>query len=283
MTGRAGPFRVLEHPGPGLPDPPSFLLIHGYGASSFTWREWLPELTRRGRVVQVDFVGYEEAVPHDQHHGPFEQAEHLLRLVLERDLRSLTLVGHSLGGGIALRLAQRILDEGNRLDRLVVLAGAADRPRLPPFVSLARHPRAARAAMRVIDARLLVGQVMRTIVYDPACITDERMDGYARPLRDPDTLEAVLAAARVIVPRDLDRVIARYRSIGVPALLLWGRQDRVVPLWVGRRLATDLPDAELVVIERCGHLPMEEHPAATLAEVLRFLDRAEVTPSSRST
>jgi len=58
----------------------------------------------------------------------------------------------------------------------------------------------------------------------------------------------------------------------VPALVLWGRQDPVVPLANGRRLAAALPCADLVVLDRCGHLPPEERPAASLRAVTSFLD-----------
>ena len=61
--------------------------------------------------------------------------------------------------------------------------------------------------------------------------------------------------------------------LDVPTLLLWGRHDRVVPLWVGERLAEQLPQAELEVFERCGHVPPEELPEETLGAVTAFLDR----------
>ena len=59
------------------------------------------------------------------------------------------------------------------------------------------------------------------------------------------------------MPPNLAALSGRFREISLPTLLLWGRHDRIIPLWVGQRLARDLPHARLVVLERCGHVPPE--------------------------
>jgi pimeloyl-ACP methyl ester carboxylesterase len=274
------PFRVREAEGSPKAGP-AFLLIHGYGASSFTWRGLEPLLARHGRVLLADFVGFAEPHTPDNAYALPALAGHLLDVVLERDLDNLTVIGHSLGGGIALALALRLLREGSRLARLVIVSGAAYQQPLPPFVFIAHRGSMADLAFRIVDPALLAGQVLRTIVYDPACLTQERIDGYARPLADPSVRRALLATARVIVPAELDDLTAEYDTVCVPALLVWGRHDRVVPLWVGRRLADDLPQAELVVLERCGHLPMEERPRELEAAVVDFLERTSARLSRK--
>ena len=87
-----------------------------------------------------------------------------------------------------------------------------------------------------------------------------------------DAEQALLSSALQIVPPDLDALIARYPEIRTPTLLLWGRHDRAVPLWVGRRLAAELPVARLHVLERCGHLPAEELPEESWGAVKAFLN-----------
>jgi len=274
VSATRSPFDLREHP-PTLPSGRTFLLVHGYGASSFSWRSLVPALTARGTVLTVDLVGYgDEAYP-DERCAPSVLAERLDEALRERSTGELTLVGHSLGGGIALRLAQRLQDEGRPASRMIIVGGAAYHQELPPFVFLANQGRPAEAAFRLVSPELLASQVLRTIVYDAGCITREMVEGYARPLADPSVQRALLAAARVIVPPDLDRMVARYPQLDAPTLLVWGRQDRVVPLWVGRRLAADLPHARLVVIERCGHAPMEEHPHRFRVEIEAFLDETD--------
>ncbi|MHB1194142.1 MAG: alpha/beta fold hydrolase [Longimicrobiales bacterium] len=259
-------------PGPGTD---TFLLLHGYGASSFSWRTWTPFLAERGHVLTVDLKGFGRAPkPADGRYAPSDQAELVLRLVRERDLARITLVGHSLGGGVALYVALGLRDAGehHRLQRLVIVAGAAYRQPLPPFVALARHPHLSGLALRALGSELVIAQALRAMVFDTGGITRDQVRGYAAPMRDPGSLGALCASALQILPPDLDRITSRYGEIDVPALLLWGRQDRAVPLWVGRRLAGALPSGTLRVLERCGHMLAEERPEESLEVLRSFLD-----------
>lgn len=259
------------HPGPGVD---TFLLIHGYGACTFSWRYWAPRLAERGHVVMVDMKGSGRAPkPDDGRYGPQDQTELMLRLIEERDLRELTLVGHSLGGGVSLLTALGLRErDDDRLKRLVLVAGAAYDQRLPPFVRLAEHPRASSLAFRVLGPRRVVRGVLLTVVHDRSTVTEEQVRGYSRPLEEPEALRALITSARQIKPEHLESLIARYPQLDVPALLIWGRHDRVVPLWVGQRLERDLPRARLHVFEACGHLPAEELPDASWTVLEDFLD-----------
>lgn len=253
----------------------TFLLIHGYGASTFSWRYWAPRLARRGHVVMVDLKGSGRAPkPDDGRYAPQHQAELVLRLIAERDLRALTLVGHSLGGGVALLTALGLRDEGqaDRLKRLVVVAGAAYDQRLPPFVKLADHPRASSFLLRLLGPGRVVRGVLYSIVHDRSTVTEEQVRGYAEPLGAPEAVRALIDTARQIRPESLESLTACYPQLDVPALLVWGRRDRVVPLWVGQRLAQDLPRARLHVLDACGHLPAEELPDESWAVLEDFLE-----------
>lgn len=257
-------------PGPGVE---TFLLLHGYGGSMFTWRHWAPRLARRGHVVRIDLKGHGRAPkPPDGRYAPADHAELVHALIERHDLGTLTLIGHSLGGGVALLVALRLIErERSRLRRIVLVASAAYEQRLPPVVWFARYPRLMSMLLRAIGPELVVGAVLRSIVYDPSRVEEEQVRAYAEPLASPAAVRALCDAALRIVPRGLDRLTARYRELDVPALLLWGRHDRVVPLEVGERLARELPNARLHVLERCGHLPPEELPDESYAVLERFL------------
>ncbi|HSG09389.1 MAG TPA: alpha/beta hydrolase [Longimicrobiales bacterium] len=252
----------------------TFVLLHGYGGSSFSWRTWAPALARVGHVVLVDMKGFGSAPkPDDGRYSPRDHAELIHRLIVERDLRRVTLVGHSLGGGVALLTALGLLDDGSgRLNRMVIVAGAAYRQRLPPFVTLARYRRLGTALMRCLGARRMVRFVLRTIVYRPKAVTRDQVEGYAKPLSTREARAALIATALQIRPFDLEATTRRYPEIDVPALLLWGRHDRVVPLSVGESLVRALPQGQLVVLEECGHLPAEELPDESLQVLGAFLE-----------
>ena len=263
--------RLGLEPAPGVD---TVLMVHGYGASAFSWRYWAPRLAKRAHVVLVDLKGSGSAPkPDDGRYRPEDQAEALHRLILQRDLRRLTIVGHSLGGGIALLLALRFQDEGEgRLARLVLVASAAYEQRLPPFVALARHRWIGVALFRLLGSRSVIRKVLRSIVYDPAAVTDDQVDGYAVPLNDAAALRALIDSALNLVPDQIDALNARFPDLDVPVLILWGRHDRVVPLWVGEQLLGALPNATLHVFEKCGHMPAEEVHDESFARLTYFLD-----------
>ncbi len=267
---------------PAGPDVQHVVLLHGYGAWSYTWRHWAPHLEARARVVYVDMKGFGRAPkPDDGRCSPHDLAHDVTELVTRLASDRVVLVGHSLGGAVALLTALRLTDEGRRdiLEGLVLVASAAYPQRLPPFVAFARLRRLATEAIRWLGPERIVRQVLRTIVFDPASVTEEQVQAYAAPLHDPDARRALVDVALRIVPDDIHQVVARLPTIDVPTLALWGRHDRVVPLWVGRRLQQDLPDCELHVLERCGHDPPEELPEKSCAAVLDYLDSR--TPSLR--
>ena len=254
---------------------PPLVLLHGFAASAFTWRLWAPELARRHTLHLVDLKGFGSSPsPPDRAYGARDQAELVARLVVERGMEGVTLVGHSMGGGISLLTTLLLRDrgEGHRIRRLVSVAGTAYEQPMPPFVGLARRRTLARLLLWALPTRWLVRTVIRSVVHDPDAVTEEQVRGYAEPLRDPGTRHALLETATAILPPDLDRWTARYPELDLPTLLLWGDGDRVVPRSVADRLADDLPDARLVVLPACGHIPPEERPRESRAALEAFLD-----------
>jgi len=270
-----GPLHVevtgLERGG----EPETFVLLHGFGATSYTWRHWLPALQRRGRVAAVDLKGFGASdKPDDGRYAPSDQVALVRRWIAEAGPGPITLIGHSYGGGLALFTALEMSQQGDaRLRRLVIVAGAAYRQRMPPFVTLSRRRMLASACVRLLGPERVIRVAMRAIVYDRRSIGEDQVRVYSATLKTREGLRAAMDVAQSIVPEDLDARVSSYPVVGVPTLLLWGDSDRVVPLWVGRRLAEDLPHAHLEVIERCGHVPHEERADASVMVLEDFLDR----------
>lgn len=253
---------------------PTLLLIHGYGANSATWDPWTPELERHHRVVNIDLTGFGRAPRlRDADYRPAAQARRIVGLVRRLDLDAVVPIGHSLGGGVALMVALELLEaRGGRLRGLVSVAGAAYPQPLPPFVRLARRPGTARWIYRLLPKGPLIRAVMSRIVRSPSVVTPQRIRAFADPLRTGGSAWSLVESARHTVPENLEKLAARYPDIDVPVLCLWGSHDGVVPLAVGRRLARELPDARLVVLDECGHLPVDERPHESLNALMDFLE-----------
>ncbi|MDH3270676.1 MAG: alpha/beta hydrolase [Gemmatimonadota bacterium] len=251
-----------------------FVLVHGYGGTSYLWRHWAQPLAKRGRVLLIDLKGFGDAPkPDDGRYTPRDLADAVVALILELDLTRVTLVGQSLGGGVALLVALSLQDRDEpRLARLILVAAAAYPQRLPPLVPMSKRPRLSEALIRLVGPKRLIRWATRAIVHDPGIVTEEQVAAYARPLETREGRRAAMDVGRRIVPDNLEQIVTRYPEIQVPTLLLWGDSDRVVPLWVGRRLEREMPRARLVVVGECGHLAPEERPVASLQAVERFVE-----------
>ena len=275
---RAAPLRLwLEEAGRGDP----ILFIHGLGANTYSWRYLAPHLARTHHVLSVDLKGFGGSdKPRDDAYGVVDQARLLATLIRRKGLRGLTIVGHSLGGGVALALTSHLnLTEPETVARLVLLDSIAYQQPVPLFIELLRTPVLAEVGLLATPPELEVYKGLVAAYADPGKITLEAVSAYARPLYDPGGRHALITTAQNIIPANLSALTARYPTIRQPTLLIWCAQDRVVPLWVGRRLARALPNAKLSVLRSCGHVPQEEVPAATLGLIKAFLDaRAEASP-----
>lgn len=268
---REAPLRLwLEEAGSGDP----ILFIHGLGANTYSWRHLAPRLARTHHVLNVDLKGFGRSdKPADDAYGVLEQALLLKTLIKRRGLRHLTIIGHSLGGGVALALTVHLnLTQPETVARLVLLDSIAYRQSLPLFIELLRTPVLADVGLLATPPELEVYKGLVAAYADPQKITLEAVSAYARPLYDPGGRHALVKTAQGIIPANLSSLIARYRTIQQPTLLIWCRQDRVVPVWVGRRLARALPNAQLSLLKGCGHVPQEEEPAATLGLIKTFLE-----------
>lgn len=262
--------------GPAGPDPrPPVLLVHGLGGHIFTWRHLLPRLARRHRTVALDLKGFGASPrPADGAYAPADHAALVARFIEDRDLQDLVLVGHSLGGAVALLTALGEAETRRpRLQALVLIGSPAYPQPLPFYLRLFRLPLVGEAAVTLLPPALVVRGVLRASYADPARITRDQVAGYAAPLADPLARRALLRTARQLVPPDVEAIAARYPRLALPVLLVWGEMDHIVPVAIGRRLGRDLPRAELTVIPDCGHIPQEEQPEATWSALGPFLER----------
>ena len=261
----------------GPPSGATFLMLHGFGASSFTWRHWAPKLAKRGRVLCVDYKGFGAAPkPSSDSYELADQAKTVVQLVDQLGLGRVTLVGHSLGGGIALLVSKELCRRTERrLDCLVLVSSLAYSQRLSPFIPLSRNVRLSRFLVRILGPQRLVRWVLNSIVHDPGVITSEMVDAYALPLRTRLGVEAALATGRSILTSGTNHISENISEIDVPTLLMWGANEKVIPYWVGERLAEELPDAKLVTIQQCGHIPPEEAPDQSFSILSRFLEDVE--------
>ena len=282
VTSSAGPSRMTDVGTTAVPlrlhseeegSGPPLLLIHGFGASSYSWRAVRSELARTNQVIAIDLKGFGRSdKPLDDDYAAHDQAKLLVRFLDRRGIQEVSVAGHSFGGAIALSLALELnRKHPGRLKKLILVDGVAYEQGLPPALHVLRTPYIGPASAAVIPPILQSTAGLVLAYKDSSKITQESIDAYARPMHEAGNRHALVRTAEKIIPEYINILTFQYRTISQPALLIWCREDRIVPLAVGQRLARELPYARLEVVETCGHVPQEEEPALTAGLMQKFL------------
>lgn len=249
------------------------LFLHGLGGSTYSWRYMVTPLSGQYKVILIDLKGQGKSPkPHNKHYSILEQGELIYRFIVEHNLKKLTLVGNSYGGAVSLLLAIRLCaEERNRLAKLILIDSAGYPDHLPAFLKILRTPILGWAAVHLLPAKTQIRIVLRKSYYDKSKITKEQIAAYARPLASRGGRYALLQIGKQAIPKDIDDYIARYPTISVPTLILWGEDDRVLPRLIGERLDEAIPNTRLQYIKYAGHVPQEEEPEATVCFIKAFL------------
>jgi pimeloyl-ACP methyl ester carboxylesterase len=264
----ASEYLYKEEYGDGDP----ILCLHGLGANIFTWRYFVEPFSRKNKLILIDLKGFgSSAKPDDERYSIHDHADAIHELIQKNDWRTLTLIGNSYGGALALLLAMRIKEtDPSRLAKLVLIDAGAYKEYLPGYLKLMRTF-LGRPMMFLLPARQTAKFVLNLSFYNSGKISEEQVAAYAGPLADPGTRNSLLQTARLCIPSNADELVAKYENISVPTLILWGRHDRIIPLKVGELLNQALPNSVLEIFEECGHVPQEEQPQQTIARISKFL------------
>lgn len=246
-------------------DGPALLLLHGSAASLHTWEGWAAALSDRFRVVALDLPGHGMTGPYPAG-GDYSlpgYAGFLDRFADRLGLQRFSLAGNSLGGTIAWTYAGL---HPQRVERLILIDAAGyPRPERRRFFGLLNLP-GAELALRWFTPRFLVAATLRSVYADPSKVDDALVDRYRDLVLRAGNRAATLPRLRQFAP-DLSLL----RRLDMPVLVMWGAQDRIVPPADAFRFQNDVEDAALQIYSELGHVPMEEDPARSAADVRKFL------------
>jgi 2-hydroxymuconate-semialdehyde hydrolase len=246
---------------------PPLVLLHGLGGSIYDWRHLVRPLSESHRVIAIDLLGAGESdMPEDADYSIAAQARRVKGLMDLLGAERASLVGNSYGGGIALRFAQ---DWPERVEKLVLINSICYAEEVPAYVTLSKAP-CAECVAETLPLGKMTRWVLRNSYRTVEKLSEAELDTYIQELRAPGRRAAIIRIIRAVVPPDTTEFVARLRSIRAPSLLLWGTADQTVPVTLGRRLATDLPNARLVELD-AGHVPNQERPEEVLRLIREFL------------
>lgn len=260
----------------GKRDGPVLVLLHGSSASLHTWEPWVKSLGGTYRIVTIDQIGHGLTGPNPSRDYSMKAfVDTLDAAVTKLGVTRFALGGNSMGGGIAWNYALAHPDKVNALI-LVDAGGAPDaKPRsLPIGFRIAQMPGINRLA-EIITPRSLVEKSLRQSVSNQAMIDDAMIGRYHDLLLYPGNRRAT--GQRFAVPRS-PASPERMDALKVPTLILWGAEDKLIPLSAGQWFAKTIPGSTLIVYPGIGHIPMEEAPDKSAADVDRWLQSLPAQP-----
>jgi pimeloyl-ACP methyl ester carboxylesterase len=264
--------RAFRYAGSG----PAVLLIHGIGDSSATWAGILPAMARRVTVIAPDLLGHGGSDKPRADYAAAAYACGMRDLLSVLDVDRVSVVGHSLGGGVAMQFAYQFPE---RCERLVLVGSGGVARDVHPLLRMAASPGAEGVLPLVTTAPI------RTMVRLAAPLIrwsgglglgrdlEHALDRYLA-LADATARQAFLRTLRSVVDRRgqvvtmLDRC---YLTEGMPTLLVWGSQDRVIPVQHAALAHAAMPGSRLEIFGSAGHFPHHTDPGRFLAVVEDFL------------
>lgn len=243
------------------------VLIHGYGSSTFTWRDVFIPLSKHFRVIALDLKGFGFSEKPTGDYTRREQAVLVRKFLDKLEIEKAWFAGSSMGGEISLNI---VLQNPNRVEGLILIdsAGVKSVKGSSSTSAIYEIPFVGRAFVSLgLLSDSLVRESLERSYFDDSKVTKKVVETYYLPLQTNNGQRAIVSAQR---QWDLYSIEDELSEIKVPTLLIWGKEDYVTPLAGGRKMNASIENSKLVIFENCGHLPAEEMPQKTVEEILKF-------------
>lgn len=249
-------------------DTTPIVLLHGTSASLHTWDGWAQELSKTRRVIRFDLPGFGLTGPAADNNYHLDAYVSFVKSVLDTmGVQRCILAGNSLGGAIAWHTA---VSHPQRVEKLILVdsGGYPFKPESMPIAFVISQTPVLNQIMEMTLPRAAVESSVRSVYGDPTRVTPDLVDRYF----DLTLRQGNRAALRErFAQTEYVDQSALVQTIEQPTLVLWGDQDRLIPLEIAKQFEQDLPNGKLIMFKGLGHVPHEEDPVATLASVVDFL------------
>jgi pimeloyl-ACP methyl ester carboxylesterase len=258
---------------------PAVLLVHGITSSSRTWRSVMPALAEHYDVIAPDLLGHGRSAKPRGDYSLGGYASGLRDLLVALEVPSATVVGHSLGGGVAMQFAYQF---PNRLERLVLVDSGGLGAEVSLVLRAATLPGAeyvlpllASSPLRGAGAAL--GSVLGRVGLRASADVRGMAEGF-ESLGDAEARRAFVHTARSVIDPAGQRVDATdrlYLAEHVPSLIVWGDRDRMIPVQHGHDAHEHMPNSRLEIFPGAGHFPFNDDPARFVATLHEFIATTE--------
>jgi pimeloyl-ACP methyl ester carboxylesterase len=252
---------------------PPVILIHGFGGSMWQWEHQQHALSQHFRVLTLDLPGAGLSDKPEIDYRPDQMLDFFVGFMDAVEIPQTTLVGNSMGAGLAIGMA---LAHPTRVAKLVLIDG------LPQHVMEKLTSPSVRRALETsapswlvslgnwLFGSLMTESVLQEIVHDPALLTPAVIERSKRNRQRPGLIKPIMAV-RENIPLWESGFAARIGEITHPTLVIWGEEDRVFPIAVGKELHQTIKGSRFIRIPTAGHIPQWERPDLVNQELITFI------------
>lgn len=249
-----------------IQDAPIIVLIHGFLSSSFSFRKLIPYLHENFTLYSLDLPGFGESEKSRTFQYSLKNYGQLVvDFINEMRLGKVHIVGHSMGGQVGLHAIKIAPD---KISKLVGLGCSAYIKRAGGVLRSFCYMPFFSVGVRYWVQRKDIRNNLLEVVYDANLIDEEMITGYRKQLLDK---KFYMSLIRLVRGREGDLSSEELLKINHPCLLIWGKEDKVIPVTLGHRLHSDLPNSTLKIYEKAGHLLPEEIPEKINKDICEFL------------
>lgn len=243
------------------------LLLPGFASNTFTWRFVIDELAKAGyHVWTIDFLGSGLSdKPRDAPYGIQLFTNQITAFMEAKQIEHASLVGNSMGGGLALAMA---IHYPLRIQALVLIDALAFPLKLPFYFSITQM---LGKWSKPFMGKFMVKQILKEVTYDSQKISQEQIEAYSFPLQMAGGKDALIKTLQNFDQQELEELAKHFSDIKIPILIIWGKKDAWMPLSYFHQLAQVFPHAKTITIPNCGHIPQEECPVEVNKALLLFL------------
>lgn len=260
-------YEYYEHEDP---DAQVVVLVHGFLSSTISFRQLLPYLTKKYKVIALDLPGFGQSEKSTSFIYKLSNYGQLIIDFLDKlNIQDVILIGHSMGGQISMHAAKKA---PKRIQKLILLGCCSYVKRASKSLIACSYLPLFTWGMRNWIQKKDVKQNLLSVLHDSKLVTQEMIESYKKPISEAAFINSLI---RLLRHREGDMSSNELKEIKQPVLMIWGKEDKVIPVKTGYRLKHDLPNAKLIIYEKCGHLVMEEKPQEISNEIICFIEREE--------
>jgi len=250
------------------------LMLHGFASSGYAWNQQVEPLRKAGRrliLVDLPGQGFSDVPPRSFKPTVENMAAEVIKLADHLKLKTFSVLGCSMGGGLTLYLCWKYPE---RVERAAVIDPASFDQERPWALGLLTNP-VTGPVLAQGASKQTIGAGLKDTAVQKQVITDTFVDEYTRPLNKPGYKAFISRLMREFFSKEFEKMVLSYHTLRTPLLIIWGKQDPWIPPEFCPRLAALAPNANCEMIDECGHMPHMEHPETTAKLLTDFFSARE--------